>query len=312
MIGSDRRLNAIIRSLSIEDKARLAMEDALRARPTLSISDQRAMVIAMNLEESVEFDIFNDRLATLVNNVRILYQMASELLNLYLSRDRLLWFLRAQEEVVKGITRGDCNKALLTENPNLVPGTPLEAKVLFGKVVFGVWGPKPESPVPYGSAGFFEPDEKANQLLTMSAAIIRSTAMRLKALSNYATEEARTLKLDFMVGLIHNVIEPVARHDVSVSTLVQQSDEKMSILLAEGLDASQAQRIVKGEEPFFGCVFPVDDCWAVEWGEIQEDSETARRIREDPAGWFANASGQLSDGQLDYLKDIGRLAQEGP
>lgn len=294
MTRLDKRLNAIIHDLSAEDKARLIIEDEIRTEPTLPKSERREMHGALGPKERIAYDAFIARYETLRINVLVLSHMTSPIVTSYLLRDRVLWFLRAQADMADRITLGHCSKALLTENPNLTPGRPLELNLMFGTVRLGVWGQKTRSPFPHGSQALFEPNENTEEMLTIFVERIRAEAMELKALSNYAIEEAMALRLDFMVGLIRTVIRPVVRHDATLKTLLSEPE--------------MTERTVEDEQPVFGCVFPVDERWAVEWDEIEEDSEIASYIREDPSNWLVRVEGPTADTMLERLKRVGRLA----
>ncbi len=43
------------------------------------------------------------------------------------------------------------------------------------------------------------------------------------------------------------------------------------------------RRLPVGRAPYV--VFPVEERCALVWEEVEEDQETARRMREDPEGW---------------------------
>ena len=42
---------------------------------------------------------------------------------------------------------------------------------------------------------------------------------------------------------------------------------------------------MKEEVPPVGAILPVDERWALVWEDVEEDPETARRVREDPEYW---------------------------
>ena len=51
------------------------------------------------------------------------------------------------------------------------------------------------------------------------------------------------------------------------------------------------QRIITEEAgPPADSIFPVAAKWALEWDEVEEDSETARFLRENPDEWISRLS----------------------
>ena len=54
-----------------------------------------------------------------------------------------------------------------------------------------------------------------------------------------------------------------------------------------------------------GSVFPVEPRWALVWEDIEENLETARRVRQDPESWvpvsFEAEYQELDEGFLDMM-----------
>lgn len=42
-----------------------------------------------------------------------------------------------------------------------------------------------------------------------------------------------------------------------------------------------------------GAIYPVEERWALVWEDVQEDSETTQRVREDPTNWKSRAVDRL-------------------
>ena len=74
---------------------------------------------------------------------------------------------------------------------------------------------------------------------------------------------------------------------------IQRSmDERARRWDGEGLTYEERlQRIVAEElEPPADDIFPVAAQWALEWDEVEEDTETARCISENPDEWISRRS----------------------
>ena len=73
----------------------------------------------------------------------------------------------------------------------------------------------------------------------------------------------------------------------SSQTMWHQMKEREARWDKEGLThEDRLQRILADESNRQGQMpFQVDERWCVEWDDIEQDAETAHRIREHPQGW---------------------------
>ncbi|MFQ6028956.1 MAG: hypothetical protein ACE5Q6_15860 [Dehalococcoidia bacterium] len=59
-----------------------------------------------------------------------------------------------------------------------------------------------------------------------------------------------------------------------------------------------------------GAILPVDERWALVWEEVEENEETARRVRESPEGLipvcYERGLANLEDDLVEHLKDLAR------
>ena len=73
-------------------------------------------------------------------------------------------------------------------------------------------------------------------------------------------------------------VDEIASHDLTMKKTQRRMEERL-------------QRIVTEEaDPPADGMFPVDARWALEWDGVEEDSETARFLRENPDEWMARRS----------------------
>ena len=89
-----------------------------------------------------------------------------------------------------------------------------------------------------------------------------------------------------------STVEVVAGHDVRAKKIQQGMEERERCWDEEGLTYEEPlERIVaeKADPPTVG-IFPVDSRWALEWDEVEEESETARCLRENPDEWISRRS----------------------
>ena len=298
----------IIEGLSPDEKARIAIEDLLRPTPMISPSDYRKMLAAMEVDEGRRFNAFISHFQILRQNLDRLLYLVMELQTHLLNRDRVLWYLHGLEELDEAISfdifDSGVSKALLIDNPNLKPGKPLEIRVTLATVRLGVWGKKR---IPVGAKSGVQPEAKVTGILSLYAAGIRANAGVVKALFQHVTQEARAMGLDFMRGLAIEIVDEVAKYDRSMKQIVRESEERFAKWERKGLTHEERlQRIVNEEpQPLAPCIFPVDDRWALEWDEIGEDEETARRLREDPEALLPSSyEGVPSEGLLEHFKAV--------
>lgn len=233
-----------------------------------------------------------ERHETLKRNVRTLSHLAEGAKTQLLMRDRILWFYRALVEVEEAIIfDADVAGPLLVENTNLKPGRPLTLRVTFADVSLGVWGRKKRWPL--GKASGVRLDERVIEALDIHTGRIRQIAGEMKALHRHLVEESRELELEYVEGFCSMVVRQVSDHD---RPLLQD----------------MAKTVEQGHHR--DSLFPVDNRWALVWEEVEEDAETARRVRADPEGWVPVSYDEewhdLRDRFLEMMKDEARRVRE--
>ena len=277
----------MIKGLSPVDKARLVIEDHLRDKPVLSPVDRRKMLAAMGPEEARRYNSIVERYHILKDNIDTLSSLADHVKMKLLERDRLLWYRYALQTLEDRIVFGQAAKPLLIDNPNLKVGKPLEIRVFFATFRLGTWGRKNRLPFP--KEGGVELNEKALEILDHCAGRIRAMAGELKALYRYITEEARCLGLETAEGHAIMLLKGVVEHDRPT---------------LKDLMRGEARSLPRG------ALLPVDERWAFVWEEIEENPETARRVREDPEGWmplcYEQDLAELPNDMVEYLKGLAR------
>ena len=169
------------------------------------------------------------------------------------------------------------------------PGKPVDIAVPFATVRLGVWGGKRN---PVSDHGGVEFAAEFVDTLDRGTDTIRSLARVLKALHRYVTEEADEMGLEGVQEMANAAVEEVAGHDLTMKKIQRSMDERARRWDGEGLIYEERlQRIVTEElEPSADGMFPVDARWALEWDEVEEDSETARFLRENPEEWMSRRS----------------------
>ena len=56
-----------------------------------------------------------------------------------------------------------------------------------------------------------------------------------------------------------------------------------------------------------GSIFHVEDRWALNWQEIDEDEDAACRVRKDPEDWILSQTELAADGDLlDKYKEVAK------
>ena len=124
----------------------------------------------------------------------------------------------------------------------------------------------------------------------------RLLAGEMKAVARYIVEESRSLALDFIEGSVSMIIRQIADYDRP---------------LIEDLAAKEWRDENEGGLWRRESIFPVERRWALVWEEVEENLETARRIREDPEGWVPLSYGadvrELNGRFLEFMKE-----QAGP
>ncbi len=279
MTSPEKRLQEIITGLSPEEKACLAIEDALRKEPVLSPGDCHRMVRALTPQEGRRYNRVIDRYQSLLANQRLLSLLVDEARRQLLLRDRILWFERALIELDEAIVFDPgVSDALLVENPNLKPGRPLTLRVSLGTIRLGVWGKKKRSPL--GKTGGVQLHERIAEALEHHIRRARQLACDVKAIHGYLVEESRAIGLDFAEGFATGVVRQISEYDRPL----------LEDLLDERKDGAPPIDAWRRES-----VFPVAKARALVWEEIEEDAETARRIRDDPDDWVPASYDQEMD-----------------
>jgi hypothetical protein len=90
--------------------------------------------------------------------------------------------------------------------------------------------------------------------------------------------------------------------------IVRESAARSKQWDKEGLShEDRLERVLKGDPGAIGAsVFPVNDKWALEWEEVEEDEDTARLIREAPDSWLGAGPGESEVGLLNHYNAIAR------
>ena len=287
------RLRDVVKGLSPEDTARLIIEDTFRDQPVLSDAERRKMVNAVDEKEAHRYTAFVDHYMVLRRNLLHLTVLAGELHKNMLKRDSLLWYrealVRMEEAISLDTFDTGVSKALLVDNPALKSGKLVDIAVPFATVRLGVWGRKRN---PVSDDGGVELTGEFVDTLDRGTDTIRSLARVLKALHRYVAEEAGEMGLEGVGEMAGAAVGEVAGHDLTMKKIQRSMDERARRWDGEGLTYEERlQRIVAEEaDPPADGMFAVDSRWALEWDEVEEDSETARFLRENPDEWMSRRS----------------------
>ena len=130
------------------------------------------------------------------------------------------------------------------------------------RIRLGVWG---KQRLPVGKESGAQLNERVIEALEAHVRRVREMAAELKAIHRYAVEESRALELDFLEGYANVAVRQVSEYDRPLIEDLMSNDGGAS-------DSPQS-------------LFPTERRWALVWEDVQENPETARRIREDPEGW---------------------------
>ncbi len=296
MTSKEKRLEEIINGLSPEEKARLAIEDAFRKEPALSPGDHHKVVRALKDQERNRYDRVMDRLRALLPSLRLLVDLVGEVKSQLLLRDRILWYERALIDIEEAIILNPAIAGpLLVKNPSLKPDEPLEIRLVLGTVRLGVWGRKKRSP--FGKMDGVQLDERVAEALQDHIGHVRRAASEIKAIHSYLVEESRAIGLEFMEGVATGVARQISEYDRPLlEDLLQE--------MRNGAPTSYASERQS--------VFPVDKDRALVWEEIEEDAETARRIRDDPEHWVPASCDQVMENSGQLLEILKGEAATGP
>ncbi len=285
-----KRLKDATTGLSPEEKARLAIEDIFRGEPVLPSPERHRLLDAMSNEEGRRYNAVLARYETTKRHVTVLSRLVDALREQLLLRDRILWFqralLEAEDRLLFEPTTG---RALLVDNPNLKPGQPLILELTLASMKLGVWGRKR---CPVGKATGVELHDRIIEALEIHARRIRDLAADVKAVYRHIVEESQELGLGFIAGYASLLVDQVSGYDR---------------LLPGKAEDGALEGVAKWD--IGECIFPVERRWALIWQEVEENAETARRIREDPEDWWPSAydhDRQFRDRFLEMAKERAR------
>jgi hypothetical protein len=247
------------------------------------------MVEKLTPQDGPRYNRVLRRYQSVLRSLGVLTRLVDDARRQLLLRDRILWFERALVEMEQAIV---CDPAiadaLLVKNPNLKPSQPLTLRISLGTVRFGVWGKTKRSP--FGKTGGVQLHERMVEALELHIDRVRRLASEVKAIYGFLVEESRAIGLDFVEGFVIGVVRQISEYDRPL----------LEDLLDDAKDGAPPSEAWQRES-----IFPVDRVRALVWEEIEEDTETAHRIRDDPDDWVPascdqemNNSGQL----LDILK----------
>lgn len=128
-----------------------------------------------------------------------------------------------------------------------------------------------ENPHPFPRDGRAELNPQLLEVLDLYAARIRSMAGEIKAVYRYITEEAQSMGLEFMQGWATLLVMNIVEYDRPIA-----SD------LLEGVEQDQPtipDILVRVPRLPAGAIFLADERWALVWEDVEENPETARRLR---------------------------------
>ncbi len=198
--------------------------------------------------------------------------MASEVKSKLLERDRILWYWRGVLDVEQTLVFSH-GPALLQKNDNVKPRKPLEIRTLVGMVLLGVSG---KDRLPFGPRLGAEMSKTMEELLDLYAQVIRGLAGECKALAGYVEEETGAIGMTAVGSLYDWALKEIKEYDRP--------------LMREAISGER-----KGIPE--GAIFHVEERWALVWEDVEEDSETSRRVREDPTNWKSRAVDRLTGGR---------------
>ena len=260
MASVDKRLQDIIAGLGPENKARLVIEDVYRDEPILSPLEIRRMLLVLGSEEGRRYNAVIARHQVLGDNLDRMGDMVLQVHICLLERDRMLWYIQALEELEETIQfkalGEDSRKVLLADNPNIMPGKPLELRVPFATFRLGVSGKKRE---PYGKWQGVEMSRAVEVGLDAIAQRIWNLTGELKALFSHVIKEAEDLEFDFLKGLAVTMVRDIKDWDQpTINTLLRQSKEMEAQWDEEGLTHKQKlERILEEDSEPRGRAVPI-------------------------------------------------------
>jgi hypothetical protein len=239
----------------------------------------------MKPEEGWRYNAYLQRWEVLKFNLQVLLHLVGEVKVKLLLRDRVLWYQRGVQDLEEALVFQH-GKVLLGQNPNVKPGKPLELRTLLGVVRLGVSG---KERLPFGRKLGVELSAGMAEVLEVYRQVIHQQAGEVKALARYVMEEVEALRLVTMGPLVALALDELRAYD---RPLLREMDP---------------------EEPRHpsGAILPVEERWALVWEDVEEDAETARRVREDPEGWQPLSVDRLLGGRSwsELWQDLG--SEEG-
>ena len=256
----DSRLDQLVQGMSPEDKARYLIESPFRGH-AVSDLERRQLFDKMKPEEGRRYNAFAERWKRLRHNMVILLNMASEIKTRLLMRDRMLWYWRGVIDVEEQVIFKH-GQVLLEKNANIKAGKPLEITTFMGRVRLGVSG---KNRSPFGRKLGVEMSPKMEAVLTLLSLAVRKHAGECKALARYLEEEGDAMGLTTVKALVAWGIRELQEYDRP--------------LLRE-IGPGHSGRVLPD-----GAILPVEERWALVWEDVEEDSETAGRVRADPEDW---------------------------
>lgn len=316
MPSSKKKLTDILNGLSPEAKARLFIEDFFRSEPVASNADRDKAIKALRGDDSERYQSVISRFHNLRANVLILFQMYDRIVQLLLSRDRVLWYLTALKkleiELTMDLLGSGAARLLLADNPNMKAGKPIEVRLPLATLSLGVWGKDRST---FGSGDRVVLADGVTDVLDSIATEIRTRTRSFKALFNYIVEESESLDLDVIKGIAVALRRGLEFYDASMTRLADLSVERMQRWDKKGLGQRERLQRIVAEPIELECesssLFPVPDEWALIWDKIEEDVDLVGSIRRNPEGWYSdyliNASAsKQGDDMLDLLKGYAR------
>ena len=122
----------------------------------------------------------------------------------------------------------------------------------------------------------------------------------MKAILRYIVEEARKEGWELTR---EDASEALTRSVLNIPDV--QKDGKV--------DWSLVWQEIQSRDPrgaWNGAILPAPECWALVWEDVKENTETARRIREDPVDFipssWADAVESAMPSIMEHLKDLAR------
>lgn len=149
----------------------------------------------------------------------------------------------------------------------------MEIHTLVGVVRLGVSG---KDRLPFGRKLGAEVSQKMEEILDLYAQMIRQQASECSAVAAYVEEEGEAMEMATVKPLVQWVLRELKEYDRPLIREVVSGAR-------EGMPE--------------GAIYPVEERWALNWEDVEEDPETSRRVREDPTNWESRAVDRLLGGR---------------